>query len=86
MERWVLLRKGGDFEAMGEKFNISPRLACLIRNRNVIGEAKVHKFLNGTIEEINDGRLMKGMEAAALIVKKKIKNNQKIRIIGDYDI
>lgn len=86
MERWVLLRKGGDFEAMGEKFNISPRLACLIRNRNVIGEAKVHKFLNGTIEEINDGRLMKGMEAAALIVKKKIKNKQKIRIIGDYDI
>ncbi len=52
----------------------------------MIGEAKVHKFLNGTIEEINDGRLMKGMEAAALIVKKKIKNNQKIRIIGDYDI
>ncbi len=86
MERWVLLRKGGDFETMGEKFNISPRLACLIRNRNVIGEAKVHKFLNGTIEEINDGRLMKGMEAAALIVKKKIKNKQKIRIIGDYDI
>lgn len=86
MERWVLLRKGGDFEAMGEKFNISPRLACLIRNRNVIGEAKVHKFLNGTIEEINDGRLMKGMEAAALIVKKKIQNKQKIRIIGDYDI
>lgn len=82
----MLLRKGGDFEAMGEKFNISPRLACLIRNRNVIGEAKVHKFLNGTIEEINDGRLMKGMEAAALIVKKKIKNKQKIRIIGDYDI
>ena len=29
MERWVLLRKGADFEAISKKFHISPRLASL---------------------------------------------------------
>ncbi len=86
MERWMLLRKGGDFEAIGKKFHISPRLACLIRNRNVVGEEAIGKFLNGTAEELNDGRLMKGMKQAAAILKKKIEEQKRIRIIGDYDI
>lgn len=86
MERWVLLRKGADFEEIGKKFHISPRLACLIRNRDVVGEAEIGKFLNGTVEELNDGRLMKGMEQAAAILKEKIESRRKIRIIGDYDI
>lgn len=86
MERWVLLRKGGDFETIGERFHISPRLACLIRNRNVIGEDAIHRYLNGTALQMNDGRLMKGMEAGVLLLKKKIEEGRKIRIIGDYDI
>ena len=36
MERWVLLRKGDDFEAISKKFHISPRLASLIRNRMLL--------------------------------------------------
>ena len=46
MERWVLLRKGADFEAIGKKYQISPRLACLIRNRDVIGEEAIERYLN----------------------------------------
>lgn len=86
MERWVLLRKGGDFETIGKKFHISPRIACLIRNRNVIGENAVDRFLNGTAADLYDGRQMKGMEEAAGILSKKIDSRKKIRIIGDYDI
>lgn len=86
MERWVLLRKGGDFAAIGEKFHISPRLACLIRNRNVIGEEAIQRYLNGGASQMNDGRLMKGMEAGACLLQKKIEEGRRIRIIGDYDI
>ena len=43
MERWVLLRKGADFEAISKKFHISPRLASLIRNRDVIGEEAINQ-------------------------------------------
>ena len=45
MERWVLLRKGADFEAIGKKYQISPRLACLIRNRDVVGDEQIQQYL-----------------------------------------
>lgn len=86
MEQWVLLRKGADFEAIGREFGISPRLACLIRNRDVMGKDAVYRFLNGNITDLYDGMLMKDMDKAVDILCEKIRENKKIRIIGDYDI
>lgn len=86
MERWVLLRKGADFEEIGRKYQISPRLACLIRNRDVIGDEAINRYLNGTISDLYDGMLMKDMDKAVDILKEKIEEGRKIRIIGDYDI
>ena len=86
MERWTLLRKGADFETIGRKYHISPRLACLIRNRDVIGDEAIDRYLNGTIVDLYDGMLMKDMDRALDILREKIANGQRIRIIGDYDI
>lgn len=86
MEKWVVLRKGADYEGIGEKFQISPRLACLIRNRDIIGDDAIEKYLNGTLADLNDGMLMKGMDRAVDILKEKIEEGKKIRVIGDYDI
>ena len=69
MERWVLLRKGADFEAISKKFHISPRLASLIRNRDVIGDEAINQYLNGTIAELYDGMQMKGMPQAVELKK-----------------
>ena len=85
MERWVLLRKGADFEAISKKFHISPRLASLIRNRDVIGDEAINQYLNGTIAELYDGMQMKGMPQAVGILTEKIRDREKIRVIGDYD-
>lgn len=86
MEQWVLLRKGADFEKIGKQFGISPRLACLVRNREIIGEDEIDRYLNGTINDLYDGLLMKDMDKAVDILKEKISEHKKIRIIGDYDI
>lgn len=86
MERWVLLRKGGDFQAASEKFQISPRLACLIRNREVQGEDQIEQYLNGSLLDLHDGMLMRDMDRAVDILREKIEEGKKIRIIGDYDI
>ena len=85
MERWVLLRKGADFEAISKKFHISPRLASLIRNRDVIGDEAINQYLNGTIAELYDGMQMKGMPQAVEILTEKIRDREKFRVIGDYD-
>ena len=86
MEKWVLLRKGADFKGIGERFHISPRLAALIRNRDVIGDEAIQSYLNGSIADLYDGMLMKDMDKAIEIIDEKIKEEKKIRIIGDYDI
>ena len=86
MENWVLLRKGADFQHISEKFHISPRVASLIRNRDVIGDDAIEKYLNGTIADLYDGMLMKDMDKPVAVLGEKIKENAKIRIIGDYDI
>ena len=86
MEHWVLLRKGADFEGIGKRFQISPRLACLIRNRDVIGDEAIAQYLNGTIADLYDGMLMKDMDKAVDILREKIAEQKRIRVIGDYDI
>lgn len=86
MEQWVLLRKGAEFDRIARKFHISPRLACLIRNRDVIGDGAVDEYLNGEVSGLSDGYLMKDMEKAVSILKEKIEAKKKIRVIGDYDI
>ncbi len=86
MKRWVLVRKGADFAAIGKKFHISPRLACLIRNRDIIGDEAVDSYLNGTIADLYDGMLMKDMDRAVSILMEKIREGAAIRVIGDYDI
>ena len=86
MENWVLLRKGADFAHISEKFHISPRIASLIRNRDVIGDEAIAKYLNGTIADLYDGMLMKDMEKAVNVLVERIRAGKRIRVIGDYDI
>lgn len=86
MEQWVLLRKGADFDAISKKYHISPRMASLIRNRDIIGDAAIDDYLNGTISDLGDGMLMKGMDKAVDILKEKIEEHERLRVIGDYDI
>lgn len=86
MEQWVLLRKGADFEAIARKFHISPRLACLVRNRDIIGDTAIDSYLNGTLNDLYDGMLLKDMNKAIDILREKIEEHKKIRVIGDYDI
>lgn len=86
MERWVLLRKGADFQEISRKFHISPRLACLIRNRDIVGDEAIHDYLYGTIGDLHDGMLMKDMDKAVEILMEKVRGGGRIRVIGDYDI
>lgn len=86
MEKWFVTMKKADFQAIGKKYHISPILARLIRNREVIGDEAVDFYLNGTIADLYDGMLMKDMDRAVEILAEKIRDGARIRVIGDYDI
>ena len=86
MEKWVVAAKKADFNLIGRQFHIDPVIARLIRNRDVVGEEKIKEYLLGTIDTIPSPWLMKDMKKAVDILEKKIQQQVKIRIIGDYDI
>lgn len=86
MEKWFVTMKKADFQAIAEKYHISPILARLIRNRDVIGDEAIERYLHGTISDLYDGMLMKDMDRAVEILAEKIRGGASIRIIGDYDI
>jgi single-stranded-DNA-specific exonuclease len=84
--KWVVAMKKADFNAIGKTFGIDPVIARLIRNRDVEGEEAIRAYLYGTLDDLYDPMLMKGMREACSILKTAIETKRAIRVIGDYDI
>ncbi len=84
--KWFVMRKGAPFQEIADKFQIHPILARLIRNRDIVGDEEIERYLHGTLDDLHDGILMKDMNRAIDLLREKIQDEKKIRIIGDYDI
>ena len=82
----MVAAKHADFKEIGERFGIDQVTARIIRNRDVIGEEAIEKYLHGSRKDFYSPWLLKDMEKAVAILQEKITNKNKIRIIGDYDI
>lgn len=85
-ENWVIKNKGADFNAIGQTFSIDPVIARLIRNRDVIGEDEIRKYLQGSLADLYPAEALKDMKKGAELILFHIRKGDKIRIIGDYDI
>ena len=46
----------------------------------------MERYLYGTLDGLYDGALMKNMGEAVAVLIKKLREEKRIRIIGDYDI
>ena len=86
MSKWMVAAKRADFQRLSQEFGISPVLARIIRNRDVITDEEMRKFLYGTMDDLYAPQLLKDMNKAVDILLEKIAEHKKIRIIGDYDI
>lgn len=86
MEKWYVAAKKADFKEIARRFGIDQVTARIIRNRDIIEEKDIDQYLNGTITDLYPPEQMKDMEKAVALLQKKIAEEKKIRIIGDYDI
>ncbi|MEY8426746.1 single-stranded-DNA-specific exonuclease RecJ [Lachnospiraceae bacterium 46-15] len=86
MEKWFVSAKRADFQEIGRKFGIDAVTARLIRNRDVIGDEAVREYLYGSRKDLHAPQLMKDCRKTAEILREKIAEKKKIRVIGDYDI
>lgn len=85
MAQWFVMAKKADFGEIAAKYHIDPVIARLIRNRDVVGDDEIGKYLNGGREDLYPPLLLKDMDKAVEVLKGKIGSGARIRIIGDYD-
>lgn len=86
MEKWVVTAKRADFNQIAQDFSVDPVIARVIRNRDVVGNENIKKYLYGGKEQLYSPWLLKDMEKAVSLLLEKIEKQAQIRIIGDYDI
>lgn len=86
MAKWMVAAKKADFDAIADKYHITPVLARIMRNRDIVGDEEIEKFLHGDLDDLHSPFLMKDMERAAELILGKIREEKPIRIIGDYDV
>ena len=85
-EQWIQAPKIDGNQELAAQFHVSPMAMRLIRSRAGESEAEVRAYLYGTLDDLADARLMKGMTEAVALLLEKIRAGASIRIIGDYDI
>ena len=85
-EQWIQATKIDGNQELAAQFHVSPMAMRLIRSRAGESEAEVRAYLYGTLDDLADARLMKGMTEAVELLLEKIRAGASIRIIGDYDI
>lgn len=85
-EQWIQATKIDGNQELAAQFHVSPMAMRLIRSRAGESEAEVRAYLCGTLDDLADARLMKGMTEAVALLLEKIRAGASIRIIGDYDI
>lgn len=86
MKKWFVSAKKADFTEIGKKYHITPMTARIIRNRDVIGEEQIEKYLYGTLEDLYSPWLMYGMKEGTALIEEAVSTEKRIRVIGDYDI
>ena len=85
-EKWLLRNRKVDLKAMSEKYKISQLLCKFMVNRDIIDENIINSYINPVYKYLHSPKTMKDVVIAVDIIKRKIQENKKIRIIGDYDV
>lgn len=85
-EKWLLRNRKFDLKAMSDKYKISQLLCKLMVNRDITDDNIINSYINPVYENLHSPKTMKDIALAVNIIKRKIQEKKKIRIIGDYDV
>ncbi|HCS47001.1 MAG TPA: single-stranded-DNA-specific exonuclease RecJ [Candidatus Aminicenantes bacterium] len=83
---WVIAPPRPEADILAAELGIPLPIARVLTNRNILSAKAAETFLNGTLKDLNDPYLMKGMDRAVSRIEEAIRNKEKILIFGDYDV
>ncbi|MFT8342963.1 MAG: single-stranded-DNA-specific exonuclease RecJ [Clostridium beijerinckii] len=85
-ERWFIKNIKADYKYISKKYALSELVSRLIVNRNIISDEMIISYINPDFDKFHEPRDMKDLEKSVDILREKIKAQNKIRIVGDYDV
>lgn len=86
MKKWILRNKKADVSALSVQTGLSKALCSLLVNRGHDTYEKITAFMTPEMGMMHSPMLMKDLESGCEIIFGHIKENKKIRIVGDYDV
>jgi single-stranded-DNA-specific exonuclease len=86
LEKWFIKNKVADYKKIAKDFKISEFLSKLLVNRDITDYNLIDSFISSSLDRLHDPSLMKDLLKGADIIRDKIINKRKIRIVGDYDV
>lgn len=86
MEKWFIRNRGADLDKISREFNIPKFTAKLLVNRGINDYRLIDSYLNPSIDRLHSPKEFKDMDRALDLLKTIRDRQEKIRIVGDYDV
>lgn len=86
MEKWFIKNKKANYKVIAARFGISEVLAQLIVNRDIKSNEELEAYIYPSLSHLQEASRLKDMELAVSLLKQKIAEGKRIRIVGDYDV
>lgn len=86
LENWLIRNKGTDHMKIARDLNINPIISKILVNRNIDNSDSIDRFLYSDLNKLYSPELMKDLKKGGDILKIKIQEDKKIRIVGDFDV
>lgn len=86
MTEWILKNKKADIRKMEQELGLCAPVCRVLANRGITETSQARVYLHPKQGVLHDASLLKNAEAAAKLLLCSIRDGERIRIIGDYDV
>lgn len=86
MKQWMIKPNRADLSKIAARYKISEILAEVLVKRGLYDWEAMDTYLYPSMDKLHDVHAIYDLDHAVSIIRDKIENNQKIQVIGDYDV
>ena len=83
---FVLYNKKKNIKEISQKYGLMPLTSVILCNREIFDDSEIEKILSSDLRDLNEAKLLPDVDKAAKLIHEAILSNEKILIVGDYDV
>jgi single-stranded-DNA-specific exonuclease len=84
--KWLIKNRKADPIELSRQLGVSAHLAQMLICRSICDARQAAEFLNPRVDGLHDAHLLKDVGKAVELVRKAAANDEKVLVIGDYDV